>query len=276
MEDRDIDELQRIWDLKEKGAISEEEYGRLKSRILDQKTGQSQSPSPGQQTTPRMSPRPAILDEPNAGPSYKKIAGIGCLAILAIFFVIVLIGSNSNQNSSAVTNARGSNAEESPSATDTNATSSVADQGTSDATTSHWSYSEDEDKVRGGTTYYASTTSTNSIAQDPPYDSDTTMRLTVRKSPAHGTDVILTISSGQMMCPSFEGCSGTVRVDNGPAQHIRFNGPADDSSDTVFVVGAKPFIAKLKSAKKLTIEKTLYQAGNPQFEFDVQGLKWGH
>jgi hypothetical protein len=191
--------------------------------------------------------------------------------------VIALIGSNANQSSSAVANASGTNTEESPSATDTNATSNVADQGgSSDATTSHWSYSEDEDKVRGGTTYYASTTSTNSIAQDPPYDSDTTMRLTVRKSPAYGTDVILTISSGQMMCPSFEGCSGTVRFDNGPAQHIRFNGPADDSSDTVFVTGAKSFIAKLKSAKKVTIEKTLYQAGNPQFEFDVQGLKWSH
>jgi hypothetical protein len=42
------------------------------------------------------------------------------------------------------------------------------------------------------------------------------------------------------------------------------------------VVGAKQFIAKLKRSKKVTIEKTLYEAGSPQFEFDVRGLKWKH
>lgn len=146
----------------------------------------------------------------------------------------------------------------------------------SEETTSPWAYTQDVDKVRGTTTYYAMTTSTNSIHQDFPYESETTMTMTVRKSTAHGTDVILTISSGQMMCPSYNGCDGTVRFDNRPAERISFNGPADSSSDTIFVIGAKSFIAKLKRAKKVTIEKTLYEAGNPQFEFDVGGLKWDH
>lgn len=144
------------------------------------------------------------------------------------------------------------------------------------AASANWSYSSSEDKVRGGTTHYASTTSTNSIHQDFPYSSTTTMELTIRKSPAYGTDAILTVSSGQMMCPSYEGCSGTVRFDDGPAQRISFNGPADNSNETVFIVGAKNFIAKLKKSKRIVIEKTLYQAGNPQFEFDVSGLKWDH
>lgn len=141
---------------------------------------------------------------------------------------------------------------------------------------SRWTYSQDEDKVRGGVTYYAETISTNSIAQSFPYSDTTTMKVTVRKSPAYGTDVLLTISSGQMMCPSYDGCSGTVRFDDGPAQRISFNGPADNSSDTVFVVGAKGFISKMKRAKRVVIEKTLYQAGNPQFTFEVEGLKWEH
>jgi hypothetical protein len=72
----------------------------------------------------------------------------------------------------------------------------------------NWVYSTDEDKVRGSITYYARTTSTNRIHQDSPYDDETSMSILVRKSPAYGTDVILTISSGQMMCPSYEGCSG--------------------------------------------------------------------
>jgi hypothetical protein len=33
---------------------------------------------------------------------------------------------------------------------------------------------------------------------------------------------------------------------------------------------------KLKKAKKVIIEKTRYEAGESQFEFDVAGLKWEH
>jgi hypothetical protein len=78
------------------------------------------------------------------------------------------------------------------------------------------------------------------------------------------------------MCPSYDGCSGTVRFDDGPAQRVSFNGPADNSSDTIFIVGANSFISKLKKSKKVVVEKTLYQAGSPQFEFTVDGLKWDH
>ena len=142
--------------------------------------------------------------------------------------------------------------------------------------TENWSYSTDEDRVRGANTYYARTTSTNSIHQNAPYDDATTMTITVRRSPGFGRDVLLTVSSGQLMCPSYEGCSGTVRFDRGPAQRISFNGAADNSSDTIFVGNAASFIARLKKARKLVIEKTMYEAGNPQFEFDVAGLHWGH
>lgn len=138
----------------------------------------------------------------------------------------------------------------------------------------NWEYSSDTDKVRGGTSFFATAISSNSIQQQQPYDTDTRMRMTLRKSPAYGTDVILVISSGQMMCPSYDGCSGRISFDGGPAQRLQFNGPEDNSNDTVFVVGAQSFIAKLKKAKRVVIEKTLYQAGNPQFEFSVYGLKW--
>ena len=78
------------------------------------------------------------------------------------------------------------------------------------------------------------------------------------------------------MCPSYEGCSGTVRFDDGPAQRISFSGAADNSSDTIFVNGAVGFISKIKKAKRLIIEKTMYEAGNPQFEFNVSELQWDH
>lgn len=140
----------------------------------------------------------------------------------------------------------------------------------------NWTYSTAEDQVRGATTYFASTTSTNTVAQAAPYDGGTTMTITVRRSPAYGSDVMLGISEGQLMCPSYEGCSGTVRFDQGPPQRIRFNGAADNSSETIFVANPASFIARLKRAKRVVIEKTLYQAGNPQFTFDVAGLRWNH
>ena len=36
------------------------------------------------------------------------------------------------------------------------------------------------------------------------------------------------------------------------------------------------FSAQYKRSKREVIEKTLYQAGNPQFQFDVSGLSWDH
>ena len=268
MDDRDIQELHRIWELKEKGAISEEEYSRLKKRILD--GAKSSDDASERQTVEPLTAVSQAAVEASSSPSAMSTGKQSCLIIVGVIFALLVIAalvspSTENGAGNSLTTA------ENLLATDANASASA-----SPGETSPWSYSQDEDKVRGGTTYYASTTSTNSIAQDFPYDSNTTMRLTVRKSPAYGTDVILTISSGQMMCPSYEGCSGTVRFDDGPAQRVSFSGPEDNSTETVFVDGAKSFIAKLKKAKRVTIEKTLYQAGSPQFEFDVHGLKWDH
>ena len=225
--------------------------------------GAAQASSTGQPTVAR--PQPA-----RAQPSSGQIIA----AVVGGFFVLLLIigslGSDSNQTGQLDRNVAGlsSDGDAALDAAGRNVSSSMD--------TDRWSYSTDGDKVRGGTTYYATTTSTNSISQSFPYDSATTMDMTLRKSPAYGTDVILTISSGQMMCSSYDGCSGSVRFDDGPAQRIEFNGPADHSSEVVFVVGAKSFIAKVRKAKKVVIEKTLYQAGAPQFEFDVRGLKWDH
>ena len=273
MEGGDLEELQRIWELKEKGAISDEEYQRLKARILGQHKEATEVGDPPPLTAKATSGIQAGQSPQKANTNYSKPVGIGCLALSGLIVILAVIGSNTKPDANSSANQNGG-ATTNVDAMDFNATEGVAD--TSRADDSGWSYSQDEDKVRGGTTYYASTTSTNSIAQDPPYDSDTKMTITVRKSPAYGTDVILTISSGQMMCPSYEGCSGTVRFDDGRPEHGSFNGPADEDSESVFVVGAKQFISKLKSAKRVTIEKTLYQAGNPQFEFDVHGLRWDH
>lgn len=205
------------------------------------------------------------------GGAPKKSAGTNLGIILAGLLGIAVIGSLTSKTSTPSDDAQ------SPASVPGDNATAIEPSGDKPAEpATSWSYSTDVDKVRGGTSYFATTNSTNTVRQDPPYDSDTSMRITVRRMPSAGTDVVLTISSGQFMCPSYQGCSGTVRFDNGPAQRVRFNGPADNSSDAIFVVGAKSFVAKLKKAKRLVVEKTLYQAGEPQFEFDVSGLKWEH
>jgi hypothetical protein len=221
--------------------------------------GASQGVSPNAPGAPE-------IDAPISDPKSAGGRKVGCLAVVGAILLMAILGSRT-QNAPSGDNAAAPTLLESADAPAESAETKKADT---------WSYSTNEDKVRGATSYYARTTSTNSIFQSPPYDAATTMTMVVRKAPSFGTDVILTISSGQLMCPSYEGCSGTVRFDDGPAQEVRFNGPADSSSDTIFVVGAKNFISKLKKANKVIIEKTLYNAGNPQFEFDVKGLEWDH
>ncbi|HXS50481.1 MAG TPA: hypothetical protein VN713_10185 [Sphingomicrobium sp.] len=225
--------------------------------------GSSQSEQPSQTAiSKRADPAPSRAKDNTA----KIIAGVG----VAILLVIILASLGSGPNSASSPDANSASA----AAVMSNSSDAGATQPAQAA--DNWSYSTDTDQVRGGTTYYATTTSTNSIHQDFPYSPETTMTLTVRKSPAYGTDVLLQISSGQMMCPSYEGCSGTIRFDSSPPQAIEFNGPTDSSSEVVFVRNASSFLAKLKKAKKLVVEKTLYEAGAPQFEFNVAGLKWEH
>src|SRR6476646_3079809 len=100
MDARDVDELHRIWELKEKGAISEDEYARLKAKILGtlQETGAS-----GQEAPTSGSPIANALPPERTAPSYPKIAGIGCLVVLGLILIVSLIGSNTapDANSSA-------------------------------------------------------------------------------------------------------------------------------------------------------------------------------
>jgi hypothetical protein len=214
---------------------------------------------------------PVTPADAKADPIFKYVAWIGG-GIFLLMVIVAIAGGSSNSPTGSSTDLNLATAADlamnDPTAVDVSTANPEPEP--------NWSYSTDQDKVRGATSYYAMTTSTNSIPQGFPYDSETTMTMTVRESPAYGTDVILTISSGQMMCPSYDGCEGTVRFDDGPAENISFNGPADSSSDTIFVEGAERFISKLKKSKKVVIEKTLYEAGSPQFEFKVDGLKWDH
>lgn len=232
--------------------------------------GAAQGSMTEQQTVVRPAPPEPVQPAQRPANATGRIVGI----VLALILLVAVIGSFSKSPDAAnAENKADQMADEMERQADN--MEAMADAAAKpDTASGPWSYSTDEDKVRGASTFYARTVSTNRVQQDAPYDGGTSMAMTVRKHPRWGIDVFLTISEGQMMCPSYSGCSGMVRFDNAPAQRVRFTGPEDSSSEVVFVEGAKSFIAKLKKAKHVTIEKTLYQAGAPQFEFDVTGLKW--
>jgi hypothetical protein len=97
MDDREVDELHRLWELKEKGAISEDEYVRLKSKILGQEsTSASASTEP-----PSEAPLPGTDVEfrnKATGIGGRQAVGIGC-AIMAVLVILAAIGSSGSYNS---------------------------------------------------------------------------------------------------------------------------------------------------------------------------------
>src|SRR3954469_25970791 len=69
MDDRDVDELHRIWELKEKGAISEDEYARLKAKILENHPDTSGGPAREYQAAASASPIASASPSTNNTPS---------------------------------------------------------------------------------------------------------------------------------------------------------------------------------------------------------------
>jgi hypothetical protein len=49
-------------------------------------------------------------------------------------------------------------------------------------------------------------------------------------------------------------------------------GPADNSSETVFLRNYDRFLGKLRKAKTVRMSLNVYQQGAPVFEFDVSGF----
>ncbi len=140
------------------------------------------------------------------------------------------------------------------------------------STSANWSYREEKDEMRGSTSRWASVDATKDITLDFPYGSSRPS-LTVRFMKQHGTDVMLSLN-GQITCRSYNGDTVSVKFDDGSIKEWNCLSSADGDSSTAFISPAKPFIAALKNSKKVTIEAPIYQAGNEQITFHIEGLKW--
>lgn len=135
-----------------------------------------------------------------------------------------------------------------------------------------WSYRSTEDPMSGSTARFASIESENEVSFDFPYEGAQRGTLTIRDHPSHGRDVLLSIRTGQFLCPSYDDCQIRIRFDEAAARTWNAVGPSDNSTTVIFIRNADRFLAQLRSAQVLRIQAEFYQEGQPIFEFHVGGF----
>ncbi|AVQ80897.1 MULTISPECIES: hypothetical protein [unclassified Variovorax] len=137
-----------------------------------------------------------------------------------------------------------------------------------------WNYDSSTDKMTGKKSASAQTVSDNSLSFGFPYQGVNRGNLIVRQHPQYGLDVLITIDKGQMLCSSYD-CKVSIKFDDAPPVKFSGSGPADHSSQTIFIEGAAKFIASAKKAKKILVQFNAYQNGAPVLEFSTpQPLDW--
>lgn len=111
MQATDVEELRRIWSLKQDGAITDNEYLMLKADILGQKDeigGSSvrDERAPTKASAPPGAEAIGVSARPAGppGPSYRTIATVTILVVIALFVIVGLAGPQNrptNKNASA-------------------------------------------------------------------------------------------------------------------------------------------------------------------------------
>lgn len=135
-----------------------------------------------------------------------------------------------------------------------------------------WDYGGQEDKMSGGTIHHASVISINLVNFSSPYSGSQNGRLVLRIDPTHGKDVIFRIERGQLLCQSYQDCEVLIRFDDGKPEKFSAIGPADNSTETIFIRNYEKFLSKMRKSKVVRLSINIYQEGAPIFEFDVSGF----
>lgn len=172
----------------------------------------------------------------------------------------------------AAERAEGSGAEKK--VTESSSLTSLAanNTGLANPTGEQWIYSAGEDKMTGGTTYHAMVISTNAVSFGSPYDGEQHGRLVLRSDKKYGKEVMFTIERGQILCHTYEDCQILIRFDEGKPETFSGLGPADSSTETVFIRNYERFVGKMRKSKIVRISTNIYQEGAPVFEFDVSSF----
>ena len=140
-----------------------------------------------------------------------------------------------------------------------------------------WRYGENVDKMTGKVTKWAMSDSTNKVSMKFPHSGGSEATIVVFEK-----DVKVHISKGQVMCSSYSGCTIQVKFDDEKPVAYEAVGPSNGQYSHVYLVsdqyaeggrGAKKFMTKLKTAKRVMISLEVYQENTPVWEFNVAGLQ---
>ncbi len=136
-----------------------------------------------------------------------------------------------------------------------------------------WSLDKSVDPMTSATTKIATTTSADVFTLDSPYRGSQAPRLVIVESKKNGLNISVQIQRGQMIC-DYSLCTMLVRFDEEKPIKWRMAKAADHSSTLLFFENEKAFLAKIKKAKKLTVEMTFFQNGSKIAVFDTTGLEF--
>lgn len=138
-----------------------------------------------------------------------------------------------------------------------------------------WKYRSVPDKMSGEKIVTASVISSNSLRLDFPYRGTNHGQLTIRQHPEYGLDVIVSVARGQIICRGVDECSLRVKFGTSEPTEFEATGPADLSSDTLFIDDAINFISEAKKVRSILVQLNMFQAGNQVLEFRATApLKW--
>lgn len=192
---------------------------------------------------------------------------MGCGTLIGVIFLGgIIISAFSSIFSSSTGNGTSSPPTSSPSASIAQTAPTPILPG------SQWSYYQSDDSMGKGVISQAYVSSSNSVNFDFPYAGAQHATLRLINNPRHGKDVMFSIEKGQILCHSYEDCTVLVRFDDEKATKYSAVGPADNSTETIFIRNYGRFVEKMLKAKQVRISTNIYQQGAPVFEFDVSGF----
>jgi hypothetical protein len=139
------------------------------------------------------------------------------------------------------------------------------------ATLGHWTYNDQSDELTGKPYKFASVSSEETFEFDFPYAGPQHAQLLLRSHPRHGKDLMLQIERGQILCSSYS-CPIVVVFDDEKPIRFEGKGPADNSTETVFIPAYSTFVQRMPKAKTVRIAFTAFQEGNRVVEFKVMGF----
>jgi len=200
---------------------------------------------------------------PNCGA--KQVRTSGCAKVVLWFIGIIVVLAAIGQCSSPSSTSQSSPAVSNPN----KAKESQVAPPPPPQPGAQWRYKQESDPMTSAVTRYAQVVSTNTVNFQRPYSGSQHATLLLREHPRHGKDVIMSIERGQILCRSYEDCTVLVRFDDQKPVTYSGVGPADNSTESVFIRNYSKFTTSLKKAKRVRISTNIYQEGAPIFEFDI-------